>query len=61
VTNYVQVSGVGFQVSAKKSARWIAVAHKVEFLSPVLAFSIILLAVQSSAQMPAKKRPVKSK
>ncbi len=45
VTNYVQVSGVGFQVSEKNSARWIAVPHKADFLSPVLAFSIILLAV----------------
>jgi hypothetical protein len=47
-TSSVQVSGVGCRVSAFEVDRWIAVAHEMDFLSPVLTVSPNLIIVLNS-------------
>jgi len=47
-TSSVLVSGFGCQVSATEVDRWIGVAHEMDFLSQVLAFSCSHISVQDS-------------
>ena len=48
ITNSVQVSGFGCQASAPNSTRSVGVAHVMDFLSAVLAFSCNPIRVQLS-------------